>query len=157
MANGNLKGSGSLTIVGKRTVALSWYEKGKSFIAAALLLRRHGGDEYVVLHLLCQGVEVILKALLVFSDYDQFQPKLKGPFGHNLVAIAETAICHFHVRKLEPVIALELRGLNNFYSQHLLRYGSIVDLFILPNTIDSRRVLRKISAVIKVANRHVHL
>ena len=58
-------GSGRLTIHGKRLVAESMYAKGKGFLGAALLLRREGGYGYVVLQLLCQGVEITLKALLL--------------------------------------------------------------------------------------------
>jgi hypothetical protein len=41
-----------LTISGKRMVAESMYSKGRSFIGGALLLREHGGNEYVAVHLM---------------------------------------------------------------------------------------------------------
>ena len=57
---------------GKRLVAQSMYSKGGAFIGAALLVRREAGYEFVVLHLLCQGVEIIFKSLLLMLDYDKF-------------------------------------------------------------------------------------
>ena len=47
---------------GKRMVAETMYAKGQAFVIAAALLRRNGGYEYAVLHLLCQGVEVGIAA-----------------------------------------------------------------------------------------------
>jgi len=73
-----------VTIHGKRVVAESMYAKGKSFIGAALLLRQWEGYEYVVLYLLCQGIEITLKGLLLMKDYDRYKGKLKPVFGHNI-------------------------------------------------------------------------
>ena len=55
----------------KRLMADGHYRRGQHFIAAAILLRQHGGHEYVVLHLLCQGVEIVLKAILLLRDFDK--------------------------------------------------------------------------------------
>jgi hypothetical protein len=71
-------------------MGLKHYQKGRYFIGAALLLRKHGGDEYVVLHLLCQGVEIVLKALLLLHDFDKYRTLLKG-YGHAAVASRATA------------------------------------------------------------------
>ena len=67
-------GTATLTVHGKRMVAESMYVKGKVFLGAAVLLRQKGGYEFVVLHLLCQGIEVVLKGLLLAIDYDKFNP-----------------------------------------------------------------------------------
>lgn len=53
-------GHAQLTAHGKRLVASSMFAKGKAFLGAAILLRQKGGYEFVVLHLLCQGIEVTL-------------------------------------------------------------------------------------------------
>ena len=54
---------------GKRMIAHLWLEKGMSFVEGALLLKNHGGDHFVALHLFCQGTEIILKACLLMFDY----------------------------------------------------------------------------------------
>lgn len=66
-----------VTLHGKRLIALSMCEKGKSFIGAALLLRKRGGYEYVFLHLLCQGIEVLGKGYLLLENHDQYKPQLR--------------------------------------------------------------------------------
>jgi hypothetical protein len=54
---------------GKQEIAAAMYVKGKNFLGAAMLLRQKGGYEYVVLHLMCQGIEITLKAFLLFKDH----------------------------------------------------------------------------------------
>jgi hypothetical protein len=78
---------GRLTSYPKRIVARSWYTRGKSFLGAAVLLQQHGGHGDVVLHLLCQGIEILLKSLLLFIDYDAHKPKLKK-YRHDLAPLA---------------------------------------------------------------------
>jgi len=80
-------GSGRLTAYGKRMVAHAMYSKGTSFLGAAALLHRQGSYESVVLHLMCQGIEIILKALLLVSNHDKYAPQLTA-LGHNLEKLA---------------------------------------------------------------------
>lgn len=142
----------SWTPHGKRLIALSMCEKGKSFMGAALLLRNQGGYECVVLHLLCQGIEVLGKGYLLLQNYDKYEPQLRS-IGHNLDKL---------LREVEQVSGINLRArgvqtevteLNQLYSQHLLRYGSGMDVLIDPKTISSDRVLRRLAAVLRYANR----
>lgn len=65
------------------------YGKGERFVGAALFLRKADGDSYVVLHLLCQGIELLLKGLLLHNDYDLYRTQLKRPLGHDLIACAD--------------------------------------------------------------------
>ena len=74
-------------------------------MAAAVLLRKHGGDKYVVWHLLCQGIEIILKALLLFLDYKKYN-KLQRTFGHDLEKIISAAIVAYRLRPLRPALAV---------------------------------------------------
>jgi hypothetical protein len=53
-------------------------ERGKGFVAAALLLNQKNQHSEVVLHLLCQGLEVFIKRLLLIKDYDTHDPKLEN-------------------------------------------------------------------------------
>jgi hypothetical protein len=79
---------------GNRRVSVSMYLKGRAFVGAAILLNPHAESddmEYVVLHLLCQGIEVVLKGPLLFKDYDNYTGRLKNSLGHNLCKIAAEA------------------------------------------------------------------
>jgi len=156
MATVEMKASGgALTIHGKRMVAESMYAKGRSFIGAALLLRQRGGYEYVVLHLLCQGIEITLKGLLLIKDYDKYKGKLKSAFGHNIKKLVAVAISEFGVRPMRPALEAELEMLTSLYSRNRLRYGTFYDVLVNPETIQSCLTLRKIAAVIRLADRHV--
>ncbi|SDY52439.1 HEPN domain-containing protein [Nitrosomonas sp. Nm33] len=147
--------SGHLTIHSKWMVAQSMYAKGKSFLGAAILLRQQGGYEYVVLHLICQGIEIILKALLLFRNYDKYRNQLRKPLGHNLKKLTDASQSEFGVKPISNALARELETLNSLYSNHWLRYGSFYDVLVAPHTIPSTFTLRKITAVIKLAERHV--
>ena len=138
---------------GKKFVALSMYGKGKAFAAAAVFLNRQGeldAKEYVVLHLLSQSIECVLKGLLLLKDYDKYSPRLKSPLGHNLVAIAKTASKAFPpdpvkkspgIKAIRKPLADEILALSNFYSKNRLRYGIVSDMFIDPRTILGLREL----------------
>ena len=72
-----MAGVGHLSNYGRALVTQSTYCKGKGFIGAALLLRQKGGYEFVVLHLPCQGVEVVFKAMLMHKDYMESVQEVK--------------------------------------------------------------------------------
>jgi hypothetical protein len=136
----------------KRMMARRLYEKGYNFLAAAVMLGKHHGDEYVTLHLACQGIEMILKGLLLLKDYDRYQPLLHKRYGHNLLLLTSDAIIEFRLRPLRPEIASELQELNQLY-RNAFRYSGLLDIFIDPTSISSRRVFRRTKAVLKVAER----
>lgn len=148
----------TITNSGKRLTALSMYGKGKAFIGSHLLLSRQPTSEpteYVSLHLLGQGVEVTLKAFLLLLDYDKYIVQLCIPLGHNLVKTAETAISAFDLKPMRPALKAELESLNKPYSKHMLRYGNIGDIFIAPSSIHCNRILRRIAAATRLANREL--
>ena len=145
-------GPGQLTDYGRSQIARIMYEKGKGFIGAALLVDQRDGHPSVMLHLLCQGVEIILKALLLAKDYKHYRPKLRN-LGHNLVRIAAAARTATGLHIFSGAALAELRTLSDFYRQHLLRYASMFDRYIDPNTIPSRRVLRHSFAIMKYVER----
>lgn len=153
---------GTLTIEGKQMVAESMYAKGKNFLGAALLLRQKKGYEYVVLHLLCQGIEIILKGVLLTKDYNKYIGRLKknkkdpSTFGHDLMKLALACINEFNLRPLCPNLVAELEGLNTLYSRHRLRYGTFFDILVNPDTIESKYAMRKTIAVIRLANRYMY-
>jgi hypothetical protein len=142
------------TTHGKREMAKLFYEKGKHFIGAAILLRNRGGDEYVVLHLLCQGTEIILKALLLLRDFDKFYPLTKK-YGHKLKPLVSDALNEFKLRQLRPAVSEELEKLDELYQGHQLRYGLLINVFINPASIPSRLVLGRVGAAMRLANREL--
>jgi hypothetical protein len=130
------------------------YEKGRSFIGAAILLRQRGGYEYVVLHLLCQGIEIVLKSFLLFHSYDTYKPLLRK-LSHDLEKIADTVLTAFKLKPLPASVRTELRTLNSLYAKHLLRYGSFYDVLVDASTIPAERVSRRILAAIRLAQRGI--
>jgi hypothetical protein len=148
---------GELTVHGKYLVAGSMYAKGKNFLGAALLLHEKKGYDFVVLHLLCQGIEITLKGLLLYKNYDKYWSKLKTAFGHDLKKLAAAAAAEFGVKAMKRGLLAELDHLNRIYSTHRLRYGTSYDILVNPETIPRRDVLRKIASVIRLADRHLRL
>ncbi len=152
----NLAGTATLTKNGKREIAASMFRKGCAFLGAYILLLRQDQSEpteYVALHNLCQAVELILKSLLLFKDYDKFQPNLakKNVFGHDLLKLVEAVTKAYSFHALSTKSSEELSELNKFYGSHRLRYGTGVDLFIAPHTIKRKRVVRLLARVIKIS------
>ena len=142
----------SPTLHAKKLIAQSMYQKGLHFIGASTLLEEKVGYRGVVLHLLCQGIEITLKGLLLFSNYDKYQPKLAKPIGHNLEKLVNVTLLEFGLKPLKKDTTTELRTLNSFYSKHLLRYGTTIDIIIDPNSIAYQHTLNRIAATIRLAN-----
>lgn len=147
--------SGRLHDTGKKAIAFSMYVRGKQFIGAAILVRKQQGVyNYVVLHLICMGLEVTIKGLLLLRDFNKFKPKLKK-YGHDLNRLAKDGIAEFGLKPLNSALATELRQLNKFYSSHMMRYGGLHDIFIDPNSLPSDLVLRRVFAAIRLAERAI--
>jgi len=145
--------SGQLTPHGKKQVAHCMFHKGKNFLWATKLLEEKGGYHYVVLHLLCQGFELIIKGLLLMQNYDTYKPKLKS-MGHNLIKGVEK-LNEFVVKslKIDEVTMSELGKLNGFYRKHILRYGNLSDLLIDSKTISSDLVMGYALKLVQFGNR----
>jgi hypothetical protein len=149
-----------LTNSGKKLMAVRGFEKGKAFIGASLLLCQKGSGEnfeYVTLHLLCQGVEIILKSLLLLQDFNKYYPMLqeqKKLKHHDLCKIAEI-FCNAYAVRFRPAVKKELRGLTAGFASGGFRYASLHDVFIAPNTIPHRNVFRWIGAIVRMANREL--
>lgn len=150
--------AGSLTPHAKRLIAVSMYEKGKAFVGASILVRGKSNSEatdYVLLYLLCQGVEVTLKGLLLLNDYDRFRKRLKKFIGHDLLKVANEASTAYGLNPLRDALEDELQYLSNLYSDHFLRYGTRTDLFIDPRSVQRGRVFRRLAAVLRLAEREL--
>lgn len=141
-------GRGTWTAEAKQQVAWRMQRRGRAFLASAILLRRQDGDEFVVLHLLCQGVEVLGKGYLISMDYDRHYPRLRR-YGHDLVRLLQEIEAASGLTLLKGGVATELRRLNGFYRGHYLRYGSPLDFFIEPEELGSMATFRRLAAVLR--------
>jgi hypothetical protein len=135
------------------------FAKGTQFLAAAILLKQRGGYQYVVLHLVCQGMEIMQKALLLAHSYDTFKPQIakRALFGHDLVKGADAVSAAYGLRKISGSLRSELVQLNNYYMAHLLRYASSADILIDRNTISYRRVLRRCGALVRFGSKKIRV
>jgi hypothetical protein len=141
-------GEGRLTIHGKKRIGYEMFQKGEHFLAAAILLHRHKGHQEVVIHLLCQGIEIVQKGMLLFRDFDKYEPKLQSPLGHNLIRGSKSFCEAFRLKPLKKATQQELELLNNYYCKHLLRYGGIHDIFGRGGQdLEFQRVIRRAAAL----------
>jgi HEPN domain-containing protein len=139
----------------KKRMAEALFFRGCNFVAAAVLLRQKGGYDYVVLHLLCQGVEIILKSLLLLQDYDQYRKVIKDKMGHDLEKLIKEVSSEYGSTSFRGNIVTEIKELNGLYKAHLLRYGGNIDILIDPKTIKSNLTLKKITQVVRVVRRGI--
>ena len=152
-----LSGPMQPTIHAKRRISEAMYLRGKGFVGAALLLQKQGGYEFVSLHLLCQGIEIVLKALLLLHDYDRYKPRMgrrKG-FGHDLVHLEHEVRAIFGIGSGSNALSDELNGLNGFFAKHQLRYASLIDILVDPRFIPVGSVIRQLHFVMKWTDRRL--
>jgi hypothetical protein len=140
---------------GKPFVANALFRKGKAFLRSAELISNNNDEptQYVARHLVCQGLEIALKAMLLLKDYDKYEPKLRRQLGHNLVDIANEVASIYNLRPFGSNVGAELRNLNDFYSKHLLRYAGLQDMLIESRTIGYKRVLKHLAPAIDAAEK----
>jgi len=140
-----------LTAHGERLITAHMFDKGKGFVGSSILLKRHNGNQAVVLHLLCQGIEILLKAGLLLVDFKKYRPLLKTKmYGHNLEVLARelqnaTGLCVFSGES-----AAEFQALNSLFSKHLLRYASSFDILVSPESIPCDRVIKRVAAAARL-------
>jgi hypothetical protein len=134
----------------KRVISGMMYSKGKSFLAAAILLEEKSGDSSAVLHLICQGIEIILKAVLLAINYDKYHGKLKDKLGHDLTRLASETAKASGVKAITGDLLSELTTLNNLYKKHLLRYATNYDILLDTRAIESKLVVRKIHSTMRL-------
>jgi hypothetical protein len=146
-------GSGRAHGTAKREIADSMYAKGLGFLGESVLLRKYGGDAFVVLHLHCQGLELVLKAALLFKDFDKYRSRLTKDFGHDLAKTAKVAAKVFGQKPMNKALQAELGELSRFYRWHLLRYGTIADIFIDRGSVASELVAARTPVLLRLIRR----
>lgn len=142
-----------LGVKGRPLVANALFRKGKAFLRSAELIATSNDEptQYVTRHLVCQGLEIVLKSMLLRKDYDKYEPKLRKQFGHNLVKLANEAVSVYNLKPFGAGVGAELHDLSEFYSKHLLRYAGLQDMLIESRTIGYKRVLKHLAPAIDVA------
>ena len=127
------------------------YLKGQSFVAACVLLRQADSSEhsdYVSLHLLCQGLELMLKGALLLKDFDAYWPKLKK-LGHDLTRLVEETGDAYGQNALRGTeFRTQLKQLAQHFRDHALRYAGLLDIFIAPQSMRWNVVWRRTRAFI---------
>jgi len=108
-------------------ITIPMYEKGRSFVMAGALVKAYEGHRFVYLHLLCQGLECIGKALLLAHDYGKYKPVLGTSFRHDLVDLVAEVSRATGTEMFSELASSEVRTLNHFYKNHILRYGDPAD------------------------------
>ena len=134
-------------------VARDMAVRGGHFLASAILLKQHDGHPYVWRHNFCQGIEVLMKGLLLIKDFDQYWPKMRK-FGHNLLPVCDAAAAAYGLSTPVGALRAEIDYLSRFYQQHWLRYASGVSGLIDANSIGYERTLQRLVAVQRLIERH---
>ena len=69
----SIEGQLKLTAFGKKLKGSIMFSKGKEVIGAYLLLKEHQGKtSYVQIYLLLQGIEILLKGILLMEDFETY-------------------------------------------------------------------------------------
>lgn len=79
----------------------------------------------------------------------------RARYGHNILLITEDTLAAFNLRPLRPDLANELKQLESYYKANQLRYGTLVDIFHDPNSINFRQVSRRFRAALRLARRQI--
>jgi hypothetical protein len=137
----------------RQMVARDMVARGQHFFASAILLKQHAGHPYVWRHNFCQGIEVLMKGLLLVKDFDRYWPRMRG-FGHKLLDVCDETSAAYGIPKPAGEIRGEIEYLSRFYQQHWLRYASGVANLIDANSIAYERTLRRLVAVQRLLSRH---
>jgi hypothetical protein len=159
MATTNLLVTMKPTKYAKLLLTQAMFTKGTQFLAAAILLKQRGGYHYVVLHLVCQGMEIMQKALLLAHSYDTFKPQIakRALFGHDLIKGADAVSAAYGLQKISGSLRSEVEQLNHYYMEHLLRYASSADILIDGNSISYKRALKRCCALVRFGFKKIRI
>ncbi|MDB4988662.1 MAG: hypothetical protein JWN04_3840 [Myxococcaceae bacterium] len=138
----------------RRLHGLSLYEKGGHFAAAGVLLQRNGRNGFVVQHLFCQALELMLKGLIIVKNDKVTEKQLKG-LGHDIEKLATHVRSVYGLSALSKHAAKELTDLTIDFTLHQLRYGSRADVLFGPPVDAQNRLRRLVFAIARRAERHL--
>ncbi len=146
-----------LTAHAKKEIAKWMLVRGHSFLKSAILLKKSGGSFDVVLYNICQGIEVTLKAFLLFKDYDHYYPLLpkKKHFGHDLEKLANEVISSNSLKPLSAEESHEILTLNKYYTNQFLRYSGIHDIFYPSHNVEFGAIVKRLIVAIRYAEKNL--
>jgi hypothetical protein len=140
----------------KQMTAGQTFSMGLEFVAAGMFLEREYRKSYVSLHLLCQGMELILKSFLLNKDYDKFKKLIANNRNqHSLINLVDMVIKEYDVKELKPEAREQLSKLNSHYERQRLRYINTLSLVGYYLGLDAGLVFRKVFAAIRLAQRTI--
>jgi len=140
----------------KRMTARRTFTMGVEFVSAGMFLRRQNQKSSASLHLLCQGMELILKSLLLDKDYDNFKKKIRSQRDqHDLYSLAEMVEAEYHYKKVRPRLKAQLKELSDLYRRNRLRYPNTLFSFGYHLWLDTDLVFWKLVAVARLARRTI--
>jgi hypothetical protein len=140
----------------EKEVAVSTLKKGENFIRAALLLRKNNSEENVVLSMICQGIENILKGLLLVKDYVKYEPLLHRKFGKNLMRLYYRTRKEYNITNIDSKAVNELQILAYLYKNQFLHYGHLINLLNDDKAFESGHLLRKLFQILAYIKRKVY-
>jgi hypothetical protein len=129
------------TIEREHEIAVETLKKGENFIRTALLLRKNNSEENVVLSMICQGIENILKGLLLAKDYVRYEPLLRKKY---------------QIKKLDARAVNELQILAYLYKNQFLHYGHLINLLNDDKAFESGHLLRKLFQILAYVKRKIY-
>lgn len=141
---------GTPTKLAKQLKTNYMFEKGIEFVESAIFLAQKKGQTYVQIHLLLQGLEIILKSILLSKDYDKYNKKLKKEFGHNILKLINELKEIYGFKNIDQKFERELTLIHGYYLSNNLRFGSLLDIFIDVNSIDINTIELKTLKLIKI-------
>jgi hypothetical protein len=136
------------TMQREKEIAVETLKKGENFIRTALLLRKNNSEENVVLSMICQGIENILKGLLLSKDYVRYEPLLRRKFGKNLLRLYYRTRKEYGISNLDPRAVNELQILAYLYKNQFLHYGHLINLLNDDKAFESGHLLKKLFQII---------
>jgi hypothetical protein len=136
----------------KNLIATEMFRRSVAFMEAARLLRESVGAGYVVLHIECQAIELLLKSLLLAVDYDRFWPQLKK-ISHHLDRAADALTESLKMPAVSGGIRAQLLDLTAIYSKSIFRYSGNHDILIGHSHLGSDRVRRRFFALLRLVAR----
>ena len=144
------------TMQREKEIAVETLKKGENFIRTALLLRKNNSDENVVLSMICQGIENILKGLLLSKDYVRYEPLLRRKFGKNLLRLYYRTRKEYGISNLDARAVNELQILAYLYKNQFLHYGHLINLLNDDKAFESGHLLRKLFQILAYVKKKLY-
>lgn len=97
----------------------------------------------------------MLKGLLLLKDFAAYSGEARGRrrFGQRITLLAEETSRAFGLKPMKDSLKAQMTAIEEYYKNHLLRYGSLADAFVDPRSIEVDQIERRIAAAIRLSDR----